>query len=75
MSAVRNIPTRFALVKRAEKLLKEINDYFDEADSFGLSIAEADPRGEMMAMKTGLLAMLEREGRIKALRPSGGKQS
>lgn len=61
---VRNIPTRLALVKRAEKLLKEIIDYFEEAGSFGLSVEEADPRGEMVAIKNGLVAMLEREGRL-----------
>lgn len=71
MSAVTNIRTRFALVKRAEKLLKEIDDYFQDADHFGLSVAEADPRGELVAIRKGLIHMLEREGRINK-QPSQG---
>lgn len=64
MSAVKNIPTRYALVKRAKKLLKEIDDYFEEAADFGLSLTDSDPRGEMVAIRKGLIAMLEREGWI-----------
>ena len=65
MSAVTNIRTRFALVKRAEKLLKEIDDYFEDAANFGLSVEDADPRGELVAIRKGLIHMLEREGQIK----------
>jgi ABC-type enterochelin transport system substrate-binding protein len=64
MKGVKNIPTRFALVKRAEKILSDIDKYFEEADSFGLSTKEADPDGLMMNMRKGLVAMLEREGRL-----------
>ncbi len=63
-----NIPTRFAIVKRAEKLLKEIDDYFEEASTFGLSVKEADPKGEMMGWRKGIIAMLEREGRLGIVR-------
>lgn len=65
MDEVKNIPTRFAIVKRAEKILKEIDDYFQDADDFGLTVAEADPKGEMMACRKGILGMLEREGWLK----------
>ena len=69
MSAARNIPTRFAIVKRAEKILKEVDDYFEDAANFGLSVEEADPRGELVAVRKGIIAMLERERRLRA----GGK--
>jgi hypothetical protein len=69
-----NIPTRYALIKRMEKLLKEIDDYFDDASNYGLSVAEADPKGEMMAWRKGLIASLEREGRLRnAVGPTGVK--
>lgn len=63
-----NIPTRYALVKRMQKLLKEIDDYFEDAESYGLTVAEADPKGEMMAWRKGLVASLEREGRLGLVR-------
>lgn len=71
MGTVKNIPTRLALVRRAEKILKDIDDYFEEAADFGLSVADADPRGEMVALRKGLVAMLEREGRIKKVHTGG----
>lgn len=60
-----NIQTRYALIKRMEKLLKDIDDYFDDCDAYGLTMAEADPKGEMMAWRRGLVASLEREGRLR----------
>jgi hypothetical protein len=63
-----NIPTRYALVKRMHKLLKEIDDYFEDAADHGLTVAEADPKGEMMAWRKGLVASLEREGRLGIVR-------
>ena len=74
---VANIPTRFALIKRAEKMLKDIDDYFEDAAHFGLSVKEADPTGEMMGWRRGILSMLEREGRLKlvaALRHDGDQE-
>jgi hypothetical protein len=56
-----NIPTRYAIVMRAKKLLKEIDDYFEDAANFGLNVKEADPTGEMMGWRKGIIAMLERE--------------
>lgn len=64
MSEVKNIPTRYALIKRMQKLLKEIDDFFEEAADFGLSVQEADPDGQMMSMRKGLIASLEREKRL-----------
>jgi hypothetical protein len=66
VSAVHNISTRYALVKRATKMLEDIDDYFEDAADFGLSVEEADPRGEMVAIRKGLIEMLENERRIKA---------
>lgn len=66
MSEVKNIPTRFALVKRAQKILKDIDDYFEDTSDYGLSLQEADPDGMMMRMRKGLIEMLEREGRLRA---------
>ncbi len=63
-----NIPTRYALVKRMQKLLKEIDDYFDDAANYGLTTAEADPKGEMMELRKSLTASLEREGRLGLVR-------
>lgn len=63
-----NIPTRYAIVKRAEKMLKEIDSYFEDAADHGLSVAEADPTGEMMGWRKGIIAMLEREGRLGIVR-------
>lgn len=68
MSAVRHIRTRFAIVKRAEKILGEIDKLFEDAADYGLSVAEADPHGELTAMRKGLIAMLEREGRLGIVR-------
>ena len=64
MSAVTNIRTRFAIVKRAKKMLKDIDVLFEDADDFGVSVEELDPRGELVAIRKGLIAMLEREGRL-----------
>lgn len=64
---ITNIPTRLALIHRAEKLLKEIDDYFSDADLWGLSYAESDPDGMMQKMRTGLVSMLIKEGRIKPI--------
>ena len=64
MSSVRNIRTRFAIVKRAEKILKEVDAYFEDAADFGLSVEEADPRGELVAVRKGIIAMLENEQRL-----------
>lgn len=61
-----NIPTRYALIKRLEKLLKEIDDYLQEASDYGLTLAESDPKGEMMAIRRGIIASLENEGRLRA---------
>ncbi len=66
MSAPVNIPTRYALVKRAEKILREIDDFFQDADDFGLTIKEADPKGALIKIRAGIISMLENEGRIKA---------
>lgn len=60
-----NIPTRFALIKRAEKILKDIDDFFDEADSYGLSPYEADPGAVLTKMRRGLMDLLIREGRLR----------
>lgn len=60
-----NIPTRLALIKRAEKILADIDDYFCDADLWGLSPAEADPDGMMQKLRTGIVSMLIKEGRIK----------
>lgn len=65
---VANIPTRFAIVRRAERILKEVDDYFEDAADFGLSVTDADPKGELVAIRKGIIAMLERERRIKAVR-------
>lgn len=64
MSAARNIRTRLAIVRRAEKMLKDINVFFDDAASAGFSVEEVDPHGEMVAIRRGLVAMLERERRL-----------
>jgi len=58
-------PARYALIKRVEKLLKEIDDYFDDANEFGLSVEQADPRGDLTKIRIGLISTLVREGRIK----------
>jgi hypothetical protein len=62
--SVQNIRTRFAIVKRAEKLLKTVDDFFEDAADFGLSVDEADPRGELVAIRKGIIAMLENERRL-----------
>lgn len=59
-----HIPTRYALIKRAEKILAEIDKYFEDADSFGLSLAESDPASFLVNMRKGIIAMLQREGRL-----------
>ena len=63
--AVSNIPTRYALVKRMEVLLKQIDDYFQDADEWGLPLEQSDPHGQLMAIRKGLIQSLEREGRIR----------
>ncbi len=60
-SEVTHIPTRYALVKRAVKLLKEIDGYFRDAEAFGVSAKDADPNGEMTALRQSIIKMLERE--------------
>lgn len=75
--AVVNIPTRYALIKRAEKILSEIDRYFEDATNFGLSMQEADPQNDLVNMRKGIIAMLQREGRLKppaAPRDSRGKE-
>lgn len=67
MGKVKNIQTRLALIHRAEKILKDIDDYFDDADLWGLSLAEADPDDVMRKTRDGLIAMLIKERRIKPL--------
>lgn len=62
---VKNIPTRYALVKRMEKLLKEIDDYFEDAADYGVSVQDADPDGMMQSIRKGLIESLTREGRIR----------
>ncbi len=59
-----NIRTRFAIVKRGQKLLKEVDAYFEDAADFGLSAKDADPDGKMMAIRKGILAMLDNERRL-----------
>jgi hypothetical protein len=61
MSKPTHIPTRYALVKRVAKLLAEIDDYFEDAAYFGLTVAEADPKGELVNMRKGCIECLERE--------------
>lgn len=68
MPKVINIPTRLALIKRAEKMLADIDQYFSDADLWGLSTAEADPDGMMKKMRDGLIGMLIKERRIKPMR-------
>jgi hypothetical protein len=62
---VSNIPTRFALIKRAEKILRNIDDFFEDADSYGLTVADVDPDGLMQHIRADIIAMLQREGRLK----------
>lgn len=64
MSDVKHIGTRLALVRRAEKQLKEIDDYFDDVAHAELSAEEADPRGEMAALRKGLIRTLENEKKL-----------
>lgn len=64
--SVKNIPTRFALIERGKKMLNEIDKYFDEAYSFGLSAQEADPKNDLIKIRTGLIEMLIRENNPKA---------
>ena len=66
---VSNIPTRLALIKRAETILSDIDKYFSDADQWGLSADEADPDGLLHGMRAGLVSMLLKEGRIKHLFP------
>ncbi len=72
---VANIPTRFAIVKRAQKILKEVDAYFEEAADFGLSVADADPTGEMMAVRKGIVAMLARERQLGLVRMENEENS
>ena len=53
--------TRYAIIKRAQKILKEIDSIFDDAEAWGLSAKEADPTGEMLKIRKSLVSMLERE--------------
>lgn len=70
MSKPVNIPTRYALIKRMEKLLKEIDDYFEVASSYGLSVLEADPGEVLIKIRAGLIKSLQNEGRLrKGVRP------
>lgn len=64
---VANIPTRLALIHRSEKMLKDIDQYFSDADLWGLSPVEADPDGMMQKIRDGLVKMLIKEGRIKPI--------
>lgn len=66
--SIKNIPTRYALIKRAEKILSDIDGYFEDASNFGLSVKEADPKSDLVNMRDGIIAMLTREGRLKATR-------
>lgn len=68
MTGVTNIPTRLALIHRAEKILADVDQYFSDADAWGLSPAESDPDGVMRRMQRGLVAMLVKEGRMKPRR-------
>jgi hypothetical protein len=63
--SVKNIPTRFALIKRAQKILKDIDDFFEDADMYGLTMADVDPDGLMQGIRKNLVSMLEREGHIR----------
>lgn len=65
MTGAINIPTRYALIKRAEKILSDIDRYFEDACNFGLSVQEADPQSDLVNMRKGIIEMLIREGRLK----------
>jgi hypothetical protein len=75
--SVTNIRTRYAIVKNAERLLKQVDDFFEDAANWGVSVAEADPRGELVAIRKGLIHMLDNERRLGIVKldtPSGGHQ-
>lgn len=72
---VANIPTRYALIKRAEKILGEIDRYFEDAENFGLTLIEADPQSDLINMRKGIIAMLQREGRIKTAATTAAKEN
>jgi hypothetical protein len=64
MGDATHIPTRYALVKRMQKILKDIDDYYQDCDDFGLTLKEADPDGVMGKIRAGLIDSLDREKRL-----------
>ncbi len=61
---VHHILTRPALVARMEKLLAEINSYFEDSAALGFTMAEVDADGFMRKIQQGLIASLANEHRI-----------
>ncbi len=62
--AVINILTRLALVRRAEKMLVEIDSILSTAAHVGISADEVDPDGQMRNARKGIIGMLENEQRL-----------
>lgn len=70
--AALHIPTRYALVRRGEKIRDEIDTYFEDAASYGLASEQADPGGELRAIRSALMAMIDREREILVRVRDGG---
>lgn len=67
--SVKKLINPYALTKRAEKSIADIDKYFQDAESFGLKLAESDPNGELLNIRKALIAMIGNEKRIGRYRP------
>lgn len=68
-ATVTRIVTHYAIMKRAQNIIKEIDKMFEDGESWGLTLKEIDPDEQMLNIRRGLIAMLEREKQIGRVKP------